>query len=365
MDRMTPVEPKQIRQRLPVLPLLVLATLGFVSESPAAPAVHAVGAIGMTVSDMDRALAFYTQVLPFELVTDVKVSGRDYGRLNDLPFGNRRGNDTTPRLRVARLRLGEEFVLLIDYLEPEGRPLPVDARSNDRWFQHLALIVSDMDRAYEQLRAHGVQHVSSGPQTLPDWNTNVAGIRAFDCRDPDGHNLEILWFPPGKGDPRWQRRGDALFLGIDHTAIVVSDTEASLRFYSEMLGLEVKGKSENYGIEQERLNSVFGARLRITSLRAAAGPGIEFLQYLAPPGGRPLPEDARSNDLVHWQTTLLVDDAAAVEQRLRAAGAHFVSPGTVSTPDAELGFSRSFLVRDPDGHALHVVEHAPQGAAAR
>src|SRR5262245_29109101 len=246
MDRMTPVEPKRIRQHLPVLPLLVLATLGFVSASPAAPAVHAVGAIGMTVSDMDRALAFYTQVLPFELVSDVKVSGRDYGRLNDLPFINRRGNDTTPRLRVARLRLGQEFLLLIDYLEPEGRPIPVDARSNDRWFQHLALIVSDMDRAYEQLRAHGVQHVSPGPQTLPDWSTNVAGIRAFYFRDPDGHNLEILWFPPGKGDPRWQRRGDALFLGVDHTAIVVSDTEASLRFYSELLGLEVKGKSENY-----------------------------------------------------------------------------------------------------------------------
>ena len=363
----SPLQRRSVRFRIvvPVLQLLVLSTLGSLSEAPADPLVHAVGAVGMTVSDMDRALDFYTQVLPFELDADVQASGRDYGRLHDLPFINRRGNNITPRLRVARLRLGQEFVVLIDYLEPEGRPIPVDARSNDLWFQHLALIVSDMDRAYAQLRDSGVQHVSPEPQTLPAWNSTVAGIRAFDFRDPDGHNLEILWFPPGKGDPRWQRSGDALFLGIDHTAIVVGDTEASLRFYSELLGLEVSGKSENYGIEQERLHSVFGARLRLTALRAAAGPGIEFLEYVAPPGGRPLPDDARTNDLVHWQTLLLVDDAAAVEQRLRAAGARFVSPATISTPGAELGFTRSFLVRDPDGHALHVVEHAPQGAAAR
>jgi catechol 2,3-dioxygenase-like lactoylglutathione lyase family enzyme len=335
------------------------------SKSWADPLVRAVGAVGMTVSDMDRALDFYTRVLPFELVADVEVAGRDYGRLKHLPFVSRKGNDRLPRLRVVRLRLGQEFVELTDYLEPEGRPLPEDARSNDRWFQHLALVVSDMDRAYEHLRQNAVQHVSPGPQTLPEWNAGVAGIRAFCFRDPDGHDLEILWFPPGKGDPRWQSENGALFLGIDHTAIVVGDTEASLRFYRSVLGLETTGQYESYGLEQEHLTSVFGARLRITSLRAAAGPGIELLEYLAPPGGRPVSDDARSNDLVHWETTLFVDDAGEVERNLRAAGALFISAATVSTPGAELGFERSSLVRDPDGHALHMVEHPTQGAAAR
>ena len=361
-----PVRSLRFQRVLPVLvSFVVSAPIGGTGSSMAAPVVHAVGAVGITVSDMERALDFYTRVLPFELVSDVQVSGRDYGLLNDLPFLNRRGNSTTPRLRVARLRLGEEFVVLTDYLEPEGQLLPVDAHSNDLWSQHIALIVSDMDRAYQLLREHAVQHVSPGPQTLPESNAEVAGIRAFYFRDPDGHNLEILWFPPGKGDPRWQQRGGALFLGIDHTAIVVRDTEASLRFYSGVLGLDVTGKSESYGPEQERLSSVFAARLRTTSLRAAAGPGIEILEYLAPPGGRPLPDDARANDLVHWQTTLVVDDAEGVEQRLRTAEVRFISLGTVSTPDAELGFERSFLVRDPDGHALHVVEKATPGAAAR
>lgn len=118
-------------------------------------------------------------------------------------------------------------------------------------------------------RAHGLRsrpvggvlfgRVSEGPQRLPDWNPAAGGIRAFYFRDPDRHPLEVLQFPAGKGDPKWARR-DRLFLGIDHTAIVVSDTEASLRFYRDALGLRVAGAAENWGPEQERLNHVSGAQ---------------------------------------------------------------------------------------------------------
>jgi hypothetical protein len=66
------------------------------------------------------------------------------------------------------------------------------------------------------------------------------------------------------------------------------------------LGLKVVGEGENYGTEQEHLNNVFGARLRITTVRAASGPGIEFLEYLTPRDGRPMMADVRANDLVHW-----------------------------------------------------------------
>jgi catechol 2,3-dioxygenase-like lactoylglutathione lyase family enzyme len=189
---------------------------------------------------------------------------------------------------------------------------------------------------------------------LPDWNPVAGGIRAFYFFDPDGHPLEILEFPPGKGAARWQR-DEPLFLGIDHTAIVVGDTDESLRFYRDALGLAVTGESENWGSEQERLNAVFGARLRITSLRAPVGPGIELLEYLAPHDGRPIPSDQRANDLVHWQTVLESREPNDAANRLRAARASFVSPGVVDLPDATLGFGRGFLVRDPDGHAVTIV----------
>ena len=78
-----------------------------------------------------------------------------------------------------------------------------------------------------------MQHASTGPQTLPDWNPNAGGIKAFYFKDPDGNHLEILQFPPDKGAARWHEPSDALFLGIDHTAIVVRDTAPSLAFYRE------------------------------------------------------------------------------------------------------------------------------------
>ncbi|MCI0698801.1 VOC family protein [candidate division KSB1 bacterium] len=311
--------------------------------------VQAVDAIGMTVSDMDRALDFYTKVLTFEKVSDVEVAGDEYEHLYGV-FGL--------RIRVVRLQLGEEFIELADYLAPEGRPIPVDMRSNDRWFQHIAIVVSDMDKAYQRLREFKVQHASTGPQRIPDWNKGAAGIRAFYFRDPDGHHLEVIYFPAGKGDSKWQVASGKLFLGIDHTAIVVSNTEASLKFYRDLLGLKLAGESENYGTEQEHLNNVFGARLLISGLRAPKGPGIEFLEYLAPRDGRPYPDDTRANDLIHWQTTLIFNNTEALAQRVRAADNYdFVSSAAaVAIPESKLGFKKGFLVRDPDGHVMQVVE---------
>jgi catechol 2,3-dioxygenase-like lactoylglutathione lyase family enzyme len=301
----------------------------------------------MTVSDMDRSVDFFSKVLLFEKISDVEVAGSEYERLQGV-FG--------ARLRVVRLRLGDEVIELTEYLAPQGRPIPVDSRSNDRWFQHIAVVVSDMDKAYRRLRAHKVKHASTGPQTIPASNKAAAGIRAFYFKDPDGHNLEIIYFPPGKGEPRWQNNNGKLFLGIDHSAIVVSDTARSLKFYRDLLGLKLAGESLNHGTEQEHLNNVSGARLRISALRARSGPGIEFLEYLAPKDGRAAPADTRANDLWHWQTTLATGNAAMAERKIRGARGRLVSPKVVEIPDRALGFAKGLLARDPDGHGLQLIE---------
>jgi catechol 2,3-dioxygenase-like lactoylglutathione lyase family enzyme len=142
---------------------------------------------------------------------------------------------------------------------------------------------------------------------------------------------------------------------VDHTAVAVGDTDLSLRFYRDLLGLAVAGGAENYGTEQEHLNNVFGARLRITALRGAKGPGIELLEYLAPRDGRPYPSDLKANDIAFWQTTLTAPDVEGAAKVLFAARVLFVSPGAVSLPNSSLGFAQGLLVRDPDGHALRVV----------
>jgi catechol 2,3-dioxygenase-like lactoylglutathione lyase family enzyme len=312
--------------------------------------IRQVQRVGFTVSDLDPVLAFYTQVLPFEIIDDcvaprfIEGVGEPYEKLTGV-FG--------ARMRVVTLGLGQEQIQLTQFIAPPGgRPIPPDSRSNDLWFQHLAIVVSDMDTAYATLRGYNVQHVSTAPQILPDYLTAAAGIRAFYYRDPDGHNLELIWFPEGKGAPRWQSK-NRLFLGIDHTAISIAQTEHSLRFYRDILGLTIAGESENYGTEQEHLNMVFGAHLHITGLKAPdGGVGIEFLNYLSPPGGRPIPVDTRPNDLWYWQMTMLVPNAQAAYTRFRAAGVAVISAGIVTLPDSE----KAFLVRDPDGHAVKIVE---------
>jgi catechol 2,3-dioxygenase-like lactoylglutathione lyase family enzyme len=267
--------------------------------------VRAVGCVGMTVSDLARSADLFTRVLDF----------RAHGELAEVDG-----------FRRARLDLGTECVELSEPLGGPRRAVPADSQSNDRWFQHVAIVVRDVDAAYARLEANHVPHASVAPQTLPAWNPSAANIRAYYFKDPDGHTLEIIGFPADKGQARWHSPpGDALFLGIDHTAIVSQDTGASLAFYVGSLGLRVAGGSENYGPEQERLNAVPGAHLRITTLRAGEGPGVELLEYLAPRTGRSMPSDERPDDLIHWRTTLFAD-----------------------------GIDSPRSLRDPDGHLMEM-----------
>lgn len=342
------------RARTPLAVLvLALAWSAALAASGARPAaadglVSAVDSVTITVSDMDRALDFYEDVLTFERLSDVEVVGEAYERLMGL-FGL--------RMRIVRMRLGDEFIELMEVLTPKGRPIPIDSRSNDLWFQHVAIITHDMERAFDWLRAHDVTYSSPAPQRLPDWNPDAGGIKAFYFRDPDGNNLEILQFPRGKGNPKWHEPSDRLFLGIDHTAVVVEDTDASLAFYRDQLGLRVTGASENWGPEQERLNNVFGARLRITALHALEGPGIEFLEYLTPQDGRPFPPDTRANDLWHWQINVATGSASAAADVIRRGHHRLVSPAPVQLSDRRAGFGAALMVLDPDGHALLFGEH--------
>lgn len=279
----------------------IIAIVSFAAVSACAE-IHEVAGVTLTVSDLEKETRFFTDVLAFKEV----------------------GKTTNTMMRSANLTLGAERITL-SAPNSRGRAIPPDSRSFDHWFQHIAIVVRDMDTAYEQLRRHRVKHVSTAPQTLPAWNKDAGGIKAFYFRDPEDHVLEIIWFPPGKGDPKWQVPTDQIFLGIDHTAIVVSDTDKSLAFYQNLSGFRVAGAAENFGVEQEHLNQVFGARLRITALRAEKGPGIEFLEYIAPPGGRPYPPDTTPSDLWFWHTDLIVSGGETT------------------------------VIRDPDGHALKLI----------
>ena len=305
-----------------LLSYLILFT---VIENGRSQSVEAVTKVSITVSDLERSIDFYTSVLPFQKVKEYSLSGSATQRL----FGIR---DPQLSVKIALLSLGEEYIELMEFntTKLEGRKIPNDSRSNDLWFQHIAIVVNDMDKAYEQLVKHQVPHVSTAPQTLPDYIPTAAGIAAFYFRDPDDHNLEIIYFPKGKGNPKWQNNKERIFLGIDHTAIGIENTKESLAFYEDLLHLRVAGNSENFGSEQEHLNQVFGARLLITGLQGKSGFGLEFLDYISPPGGRIYPRDSEVTDLWHWHTSLQVSDVNKYYNALIKANYEMISSGSVS-----------------------------------
>jgi catechol 2,3-dioxygenase-like lactoylglutathione lyase family enzyme len=316
--------------------------------------VQRIRAIGLTVTNCvgaarrrHRSLNFYTQALAFELVSDITVEGQDYSDLEGV---------TGAKIRIVTLRLGDELIELMEYLNIQGKPIPSDSQSNDLWFQHLAIVVSDMDRAYAQVRSFPIQPISVAPQTIPPGNEASAGVRAFKFKDLDGHDLELIWFPPDKGQDKWHQNSDRLFLGIDHSAMSISNTEQSLHFYRDLLGMQVDNRSLNWRATQSRLDDLPGAEVQITALRPVqGGVGIELLDYIVPGKGRPIPSDWQSCDIAHIQIELVVNNLEQLVDKLRQNGVQFVSSRIVQFSDRSFPYRKGCLIKDPDGHAILLI----------
>jgi catechol 2,3-dioxygenase-like lactoylglutathione lyase family enzyme len=331
---------------------LVLGAGGllFASRSLAEPSANhtsAVRSVSLTVADLEASRDFFVQALGFQAEgAPRQLSGPEFAGLLGVPAA---------QARSQKLRLGAEMIELVAFAQPAGRPTPADSRSDDLWFQHLALVTSDIDAVHARLaKFKAAAAISAGVQTIPRDNPAAAGIRAFYFRGPAAHPLELIWFPTGKGEPRWQSKAAPL-LGIDHTAIAVADSERSRGFYENLLGLHVAGHSFNHGSEQVALSAVPGAQVQITGLRGPQGPGVEFLEYKAPLGGRRTPDDARPSDLWHWEISIAVADLDRTVVQLRAAHAHFISDAIHDT-HLFADTARAVLVADPDGHAVRLVQ---------
>lgn len=332
---------RESRRKRRFLWFLALVAANAVTR-PAAAAVVEIEEISVTVSDLARTEAFYRDGLGFHTISERMISDEPTERLLGVPVPS----------RALTMEIGEERVEFVQFQVP-GRPYPANSRSSDRWFQHFAIVVSDMDAAYARLRRIRFSAISEGgPQTLPP---ETGGVRAFKFRDPDGHPLELLYFPPGKGRTAWAvpPAGDAA-IGIDHTAIAIASTPASETFYMKLLGMKIAYEQINRGLEQERLDATFDDMVWITGLRPESphGPGIELLDYRSPPTGRPTPIDSQATDLWHAQIVLRVNDLDSIVAGFARAGVRFVSPGIVRLPHGV----RAIDVLDPDGHFIELEQ---------
>ncbi|WP_431267079.1 VOC family protein [Dankookia sp. P2] len=245
--------------------------------------------VSFTTAEPAACSTFFREALGFEETGIEERVDAAFGRLMGLPGA---------RAQVRLLRLGSQEIELVAFAE-KGRPYPPGSTSSDPWFQHVAIVVSDMGAAYRRLMAWpGWTPIStSGPQSLPD---SSGGVTAFKFRDPEGHPLELIEFPPARTPKIWQApRGADPCLGLDHSAIVVSSTAASVAFY-QRLGFINAGRSCNHGIEQARLDAIPGAKVEVTRLHTAAmdaPPQLELLCYRVSSARSPPTADGRSNDI--------------------------------------------------------------------
>ena len=291
--------------------------------------------VGITVADLARTAAFYRDALGFEPAGDPREAGPDYTAALGL---------ADARATVLRMRLGAQEIELAAFTPP-GRPYPEGSTSTDLWFQHIAIVVGDMAAAHARVSAHGgvVAITEGGPQRLPP---SSGGVTAWKFRDPEGHPLELIAFPPGGGPETWREiPRDALTVGIDHSAISVADAGRSAAFYEGVLGLSVASREVNRGPEQERLDAVPGVVVDVVALAPldAATPHVELLGYREP-RGRAIPADLRASDLAATRLVFETDEipalakALGVEDRLVGPGAPYL------------------LGRDPDGRLLVFAE---------
>lgn len=213
------------------------------------------------------------------------------------------------------LRLGAQR-LDLDSFEMRGRPYPRDTTAADLCFQHLALVTDDAAAAWRHVASLGAPPISSGGPVMLPPATGVAAAMKF--RDPEGHPLELLQFPPrSAGARRWPGMG---LLGIDHSAISVADADASRHFY-EALGLRVHGPTLNEGPTQAALDGLPGVEVDVVPmLPAASTPHLELLGYRTPAGRNT--GQLAANDIAGTRTVWAAD--------------------------------RDELLRDPDGH-LHLL----------
>lgn len=309
--------------------------------------VQRIRAVGLPVSNADRARDFYTQALGFQVVSDITINDPNYCKLEGV---------SETRIRIMTLQLGEETIELIEYLDSPGNPVPPDSHSNDRWFQHCAIVVSNMDRAYAHLCSFPIEPISSSPQTIPPDNTEAAYIQAFKFKDLDRHNLELIWFPLDKGQAKWHQPTEQLFLGIDHTAIVVTDIDQSLYFYRDLLGMNAEGGSINWRETQAKMDGLPNAKVHVTALRPVQGGlGIELLDYVEPTNGRSIPHHWNSTDIAHVQTEFVVKDLRQMMEHLHNQNIPLIESPIIELPN-QLPYKQGCRVNDPTGHTLLLIE---------
>ncbi|WP_449410965.1 VOC family protein [Methylobacterium komagatae] len=293
---------------------------------PSVSGVRAIVRFDRTVADLDRTEAFYRDHLGF-----VREGAPE-------PIPSAEAEALGVSGRCLRMRLGAQHVAFVQPDAP-GAPYPAEADATDPVFQHLAIVVRDMAVASAGLSATPISR--GGPQVLPP---STGGVIAYKFRDPDGHPLELIQFPGGTAARRWAD-APGVFLGIDHSAITVSDLDQTIGFLTDILGLTLSDRSLNQGFKQARLDGLDNPVVDVVAVAPPdPAPHVELLHYRQPARSNPLKVYGPA-DLASTRFVFSGDDPTAIAKTLRGAG---------YAPRLSFDGSACF-VAGPDGHGFLIL----------
>ena len=147
--------------------------------------IHGIDHINIVVADLERSVAFYTEVLGFRKTQEVFMEGEWIESIVGL-----RG--VTGRVAFVEPAGGGLRIELLQYVAPEGVQLEVNSVANTRGLRHLAFRVTGIEAMAARLRAAGVT-LFSDPVLVPGGIVTFAAgeKRLLYFLDPDGVILEL------------------------------------------------------------------------------------------------------------------------------------------------------------------------------
>ena len=147
--------------------------------------IIAVDHTGFTVTNIERSLAFWRDVLGFELSHRAHHTG---------PLASEVTGVSGAEILIAVLKGYGHKIELLEYLAPADRKR-LDPRPCDVGSVHVALTVGDLD-AVLRIVAESGWKAAGKPQTLSTGPNS--GKRVAYLRDPDGTTIELMQPPPDK-----------------------------------------------------------------------------------------------------------------------------------------------------------------------
>ncbi len=113
--------------------------------------------VAMSVKDMEKAIAFYRDVIGMEKVFD-REFGEEMGKLIGVPG---------TKVRIVHMKLNGSVVELFDYASPAGREPDRDHQQSDFGLTHIGFIVEDFWGTYEHLLKHDVEFLGDPVEIRP------------------------------------------------------------------------------------------------------------------------------------------------------------------------------------------------------